>query len=646
MVISLIATLASVFAGVVMTLVGGARPTVLLPLRSFAMAALLGSVLLHLLPDAIAGAGGATLLAFVAGLVLPNFLSSLRAWRSPPPRRHAHDHLPDLGHRNWVLLFGISGVLLHQMGDGLALGAFSSGPHAGHVHWDLVIGIAAHTVPLVAIVTLPIQKRRTMVVIAVAMVAASALGIFLAELGGLGFASSALPWLNAAVAGLLLHILAHDTPTVTRTHALRLTETIAVVVGFALPVVLSHSDHVSGALEAGAHLAPEFIDVLRRQLLDIAPMLLLGVVAAVIVTRLAPHTAIRRLASGSALHDALAGARLGLTVPRCSCGALATATSLQTRGAAGAAVVSYLFIVPELGLDTISLTVHIFGWPIAVLRLALAVLAAVIAGYVLGRRWPVKQTPLTEAPVVPSTWRNAVDEVTIHSVPWLAAGAVCAAFVALALDGKTVSFTTQPQLQILAIVAIAIPSYICAAAATPLAGTLVAHGLSPGAALAGLLIGAMANTATLRFLRERFGRGAILLTLAPVVIVVGTAAIYVGYSALGTDAASHSVATYQNQATPAWFNYAALAALGLLILHSLWRFGFSAWLEPIVGNDHAHHHQHGADEACSDGCHHDEGDDADDTGGATPVSLVRQDQRPHDHKHDHDHHPDHHGHTH
>ena len=627
MVISLVATLASVFAGVLMTLVGAARPTVLLPLRSFAMAALLASVLLHLLPDAIAGAGGATLLAFVAGIVLPNIFSSLRAWRSPATKRHAHDHLPAQGHRNLVLLFGISGVLLHQMGDGLALGAFSSGLHAGHVHWDLVVGIAAHTVPLVAIVTLPIQKRRNMAVIAVAMVAASALGITLAELGGLGFAASALPWLNAAVAGLLLHILAHDTPTVTRTRALRLTETIAVVVGFTLPVLLSHGDHANAA--PGTRLAPEFIDVLRQQLLDIAPMLLLGVVGAIIIVRLSPHTHVRRLTTGSALRDAWAGARLGLTVPRCSCGVLTTATSLQTRGAAGAAVVSYLFIVPELGLDTISLTAHIFGWQIAVLRLAVAALAALVAGYIIGRRWPVKQTPLNEPVVAPPTWRNAIDEVTIHSVPWLAAGAVCAALVALALDGKTVGFAAQPELQMLAIVAIAMPSYICAAAATPLAGVLVAHGLTPGAALAGLLIGAMANTGTLRFLRDRFGRHAILLTLAPVTLIVGAAALYVSYTNLGTTAASHSVVTFINQASPTWINYAALLVLGLLIVHSLWRFGFSAWLEPIVGSEHAHHHQHGADEACSDGCHHDDDDHI-----ALPTS--QQHVAVHDHRHDHD----------
>ncbi len=630
MVISLVATLASVFAGVLMTVAGAARPSVLLPLRSFAMAALLASVLLHLLPDAIAGAGGATLLAFVAGIVLPNLFSSLRAWRSPTPKRHAHDHAPPPGHRNLVLLFGISGVLLHQIGDGLALGAFSSGPHAGHVHWDLVIGIAAHTVPLVAIVTLPIQKRRNMAVIALAMVAASALGITLAELGGLGFAASALPWLNAAVAGLLLHILAHDTPTVTRTHALRITETIAVVIGFGLPVLLSHGDHANA--EPGTRVAPEFIDVLRSQLLDIAPMLLLGVVGAIIITRLAPHTHARRLATGSALRDAWAGARLGLTVPRCSCGVLATATSLQTRGAAGAAVISYLLLVPELGLDTITLTAHYLGWPIAVLRLAVAALAALLAGYVIGRRWPVKQTPMTEPVVSPPTWRNAIDEVTIHSVPWLAAGAVCAALVALVLDGKTVSFATQPELQMLAIVAIAIPSYICAAAATPLAGVLVAHGLTPGAALAGLLIGAIANTATLRFLRDRFGRHAILLTLAPVTLVVGAAALYVSYSNLGTTAASHSIVTFVNQVAPTWVNYTALAVLGLLILHSLWRFGFSAWLEPIVGNEHAHHHQHGADEACSDGCHHDD-DENSDVPLAVPFMTLHQ----HDH-HDHNNH--------
>jgi uncharacterized membrane protein YraQ (UPF0718 family) len=461
-VISLLATLASVVAGVLLTLAGAARPNVLLPLRSFAMAALLASVLMHLLPDAIAGAGGWTLLAFVGGIVLPNLFSALRSWQAPAPKKHAHDHLPGTGHRNLVLLFGISGVLLHQMGDGLALGSFASGNHAGHVHWDLVIGIAAHTIPLVAIVTLPIQKRRTMVLIASAMVAASALGIVLATLGGIGFAASALPWLNAAVAGLLLHILAHDTPTVTRTHALRLTETLVVVVGFALPLLLSHGDHASHETET-----PELIDLLRAELFDIAPMLLLGIVASIVLVRFAPHMAVRRMATGAAARDALAGMRFAVTAPRCSCSVVPMATTMQARGAAAAAIVAYIFLVPELGLDTISLTAHLFGWQLALLRVGAAVLAALLAGYAMGRRWPVRQTPFKEPALPQPRWRDAIDEVTIHSMPWLAAGTVCAAFATLALAGKPLAFVDNPTLQTLAVVAIAIPSYICAPAATP-----------------------------------------------------------------------------------------------------------------------------------------------------------------------------------
>ncbi|HPH65914.1 MAG TPA: permease, partial [Kofleriaceae bacterium] len=300
----------------------------------------------------------------------------------------------------------------------------------------------------------------------------------------------------------------------------------------------------------------------------------------------------------------------------------------------------YVFLVPELGLDTITLTAHLFGWQLTLLRVGTAVLAALLAGFAMGRRWPVRQTPFKE-PVLPQPrWRDALDEVTIHSMPWLVAGAVCAAFASLALAGQPLAFVDNRALQTLAVVAIAIPSYICAPAATPLAGTLVAHGLAPEAALAGLVLGAMANIATIRFLQERFGRSAVLVAFAPVVIVVFAATNLVSFTDLRHVASAHSVAALQGQATSGWLNYAAVGGLAVLMLHSLWRFGFSAWLEPIVGNEHAHHHQHGEDEECSDGCHHDEAE-SDEHGHGHGHGHGHEHGHGHGHGHEHEHEHEH-----
>ena len=52
---------------------------------------------------------------------------------------------------------------------------------------------------------------------------------------------------------------------------------------------------------------------------------------------------------------------------------------------------------------------------------------------------------------------------------------------------------------------LAVPSYVCASSATPLAAVLLAKGISPGAVLCGLLLGPATNLATLAWLRRAYG---------------------------------------------------------------------------------------------------------------------------------------------
>jgi hypothetical protein len=68
MLVAILAPVVTVAVGVALAMVGGGRPSVLLPIRSFALAAVVVAVIGHLLPEAIGSGGIAPAIVFVAGL--------------------------------------------------------------------------------------------------------------------------------------------------------------------------------------------------------------------------------------------------------------------------------------------------------------------------------------------------------------------------------------------------------------------------------------------------------------------------------------------------------------------------------------------------------------------------------------------------
>jgi uncharacterized protein len=489
------------------------------------------------------------------------------------------------------------------------------------LHWDLIISIVAHTVPVVAVVTLRMKRRRDVVVLGLAMAAATAFGMLAATVGDAGIASPALPWISAAVAGLLLHMLAHDTPTTTRTVATRLTEAIAILVGLALPFLLG--EHAEHAGEAGVATAHTVALMLARQFLAISPMILIGLSFTVAVTRWSHRIPTLWLTQRNSGKAALAGSVLGLLVPQCSCGVLPVAKSLLNRGAATATVVAFLFLTPEIGIDAILLTAFGLGWQMALLRVTAAVLLSITAAVMIGRLAPHRhhhEVRVVTSP--PPELLDSLDEIMIHSGPWIIAGVTTAVFIELALAGSAINMFASHYTELLAITAVAIPSYVCAAAATPVAITLVAHGLSPGAALAGLVLGSISNLATLGFVRQTFGVRGVAMVMAPAIAITWATAVFVNASSWSV----HLIARTQVHADAHWAQYVSAIVLAIAALHALWHFGFSAWLEPMVGNHHSHHHQHEDDQHCGDGCHQHIGAD----------SHAHAHEHDHVHKHSHD----------
>jgi zinc transporter ZupT len=177
------------------------------PVRTFALTAALCVVFLHLLPEAYGGIGAWVVLLFVAGFAVP-------ATAHLVEHRHeggseAHDCSPGCT----GLEVGFVGLLVHQMGEGVAVAAMASASSDPLSTLAVFAALGGHTVPLAAAVALAYyfaRGARVALVRSIGMAAAGAAGVLLAGLVPMTSVERAEPWVSAAVAGVLIHVVTHD----------------------------------------------------------------------------------------------------------------------------------------------------------------------------------------------------------------------------------------------------------------------------------------------------------------------------------------------------------------------------------------------------------------------------------------------------
>jgi len=192
----------SVAMGAVLGLVAPGRGRLLDAIRTFAIVSAVAVVVGRLIPDAIRGAGPIVLVAVAIAFVAPWLIE--RAAQEDPE----HDHSSTMG-----LELSYWGLMLHKVGDGLALGSFTGEAHIGHHHGDVLTAIAVHSVPVTALITLAFTSAhgpRSGIRRAFGLAIVGSLGVVLAQQTRLGAWSGGEPWIEAAVGGLLLHVVTHD----------------------------------------------------------------------------------------------------------------------------------------------------------------------------------------------------------------------------------------------------------------------------------------------------------------------------------------------------------------------------------------------------------------------------------------------------
>ncbi len=589
-------TTGSVLLGVVLGVLTRQREASFGALRAFAVAAVATAVVLQMLPEALAEMGGGALLIFLAGLLLPGLLTPvLRRFGGWKTTRHALS--ADLG---------FAGFLAHQVAEGVAIGSFSTEEHAGHGHDGLVLAIAAHTVPLAALLigeALTHRSRRVAFGRAVALALATGLGFALADVLHDVMPHDLHSWLTAAVAGVLMHILFHDHGEAgVRTRLRKGLDVLAVFAGVALPIF---------AAAVGGHANPvqrSVADAFVELSLETAPMLFLGLVLGAMLQRLGARIPTRFFTSGGRLRQALRGVAVGAPLPLCACGVLPVAESLRKRGAGPALVVAFLVATPELGPETLTLTVRFMGGPYAVVRVVAAVGLAIFAGVWFGR--VVQGSARAKEPADADHGHHGhhdhhdgskasgfarviahFDELLLHVGPWAFVGLWAAAYVQVALPEGSLAQTTAGGLDIWMVAAVAVPAYVCAASATPVAAVLLLKGVSPGAVLVGLLLGPATNVATLGVLKDAYGgRSVAVGTLGIVVVTIG-----LGYAvnAVGVPIVLPSQLDGPHDHGP--FAWVSAVLLALALVRQLWARGLGPWLDVLGGHGHGHGdgHDHG-----------------------------------------------------
>jgi hypothetical protein len=290
---------AAVALGLLLGLVPPGKAGLIGPLRTFALAAALTVVLTHLLPEALEELGASAVLLVAAAAALP-------AWWRLLTGVGTHTHSG--GHAG--LIAGYLGLLVHHVGDGVGLGAYATLPGGARAHVDVLLALAVHTVPLVAVVTFAfraVSGTRAAVLRAGGLALASVSGVVLSAFVADGEAHQFSAWIAAGVAGLLLHVVTHDLGRdLPATSTARGVDFVAAVAGVAVSLL-------GGGGEHGEH-GHVHLEVLGTAAVHGVPALVLAYALVAILLRLTEGRALRLITRFSGPALAIDGVFLALSL--------------------------------------------------------------------------------------------------------------------------------------------------------------------------------------------------------------------------------------------------------------------------------------------------------------------------------------------
>lgn len=272
-------------------------------------------------------------------------------------------------------------------------------------------------------------------------------------------------------------------------------------------------------------------------LLMMAPWLIVGFLLAGIVGVLMPREwAEKAMGKAKGWKGVLNAVLIGVPLPICSCGVLPLTQALRKSGASKGAAAGFLISTPQTGIDSILATYSLLGPFFAIMRPIAAFLTGIVGGGIVNLMTKNDVEVLTQSNggtekkagcccccchgkvehkeerkpnfIVASLKKSweLFREVVKPLFVGLIIAAVVTAFVPENFFATT--FGGNDYLAMPAMILIGFPMYVCSTASIPIAASMIAKGLTPGAAFVFLMVGPAINAASLTTVAQMIGKKA------------------------------------------------------------------------------------------------------------------------------------------
>jgi len=292
-----------------------------------------------------------------------------------------------------------------------------------------------------------------------------------------------------------------------------------------------------------------FMTSLADTLLAVGPALLLGLVLAGVLHVLVPGDRILAHVGRPGLASSVKAALVGVPMPLCSCGVLPAALGMRRDGASRGAVTSFLISTPQTGVDSISVTWAMLGWPVALAKVIAAFAGGVLGGVLADRvpdgagsgRVPPACADTDGGSLLRRVWNYSFGTIFRDIHRWLLLGIlVSAAMGAFVAPGSLSEYPAlNGPLGMLAALAVGIPLYVCSTASVPIAAGLIHAGFPVGSALVFLMAGPATNAATMGAVRKALGGRVFAVYLGTVTVVSLVAGLILNTLDVSPPAAVH-----------------------------------------------------------------------------------------------------------
>ncbi|MCM8829691.1 MAG: SO_0444 family Cu/Zn efflux transporter [Candidatus Omnitrophica bacterium] len=270
---------------------------------------------------------------------------------------------------------------------------------------------------------------------------------------------------------------------------------------------------------------------------EMSPYLLFGFLIAGILKILIPKERIYYHLSPSSFLSIFKATLIGVPLPLCSCSVIPVATHIKKQGASDGATVSFLISTPTTGVDSILATYSLLGWVFAIIRPVCAVFSGLFAGTIVNKfsnkkkiyesknnyacniceKEEIHTHSIYEK--VKGTFRYGFVELVEDTGKWILLGIIIGGIISTFAPEDIISkYLGSQSYSYPLMLLIGIPLYVCATGSIPIAASLIAKGMSPGAGLIFLFTGPATNSATLMFVLGKLGKRNFFIYLLSIIL--------------------------------------------------------------------------------------------------------------------------------